>query len=103
MASSRQLTHTTIGTPLYMSPQLLSKQPYTSKCDVWSIGILFYEMIFGHHPWAGNGIISLYNNIMKEKEVYFPPEVEISEVTRSLIIQCLQVDEDDRLSWMELY
>ena len=63
MASSRQMTNTVIGTPLYMSPQLLSKQPYTSKCDIWSIGILFYEMLFGHHPWTANGMFDLYTKI----------------------------------------
>jgi serine/threonine protein kinase len=42
LSSSRQLTSTVIGTPLYMSPQILSKQSYSSKCDIWSIGIIFY-------------------------------------------------------------
>jgi serine/threonine protein kinase len=42
LSSSRQLTRTVIGTPLYMSPQILSKQPYSSKCDVLSVGVIFY-------------------------------------------------------------
>ena len=69
MASSRQMTTTVIGTPLYMSPQVLSKQPYTSKCDIWSVGILFYEMLFGHHPWASNGMVDLYNKISASEEI----------------------------------
>lgn len=36
-----------VGTPLYMSPQILKRQMYTSKCDVWSIGLIFYELIYG--------------------------------------------------------
>jgi serine/threonine-protein kinase ULK2 len=41
------------GTPLYMAPQLLSKinERYTSKSEIWSIGIIFYEMLYGKTPW----------------------------------------------------
>jgi len=35
-----------VGTPLYMAPQILKREKYTSKCDVWSIGVLFYQVRF---------------------------------------------------------
>ncbi len=31
-----------VGTPLYMSPQILNRQSYTSKSDLWSVGLIFY-------------------------------------------------------------
>jgi serine/threonine protein kinase len=31
-----------VGTPLYMAPQILRKLAYTTKCDIWSTGIIFY-------------------------------------------------------------
>lgn len=40
-----------VGTPLYMSPQLLENLEYTAKSDIWSIGMMFFEMIFGRTPW----------------------------------------------------
>jgi serine/threonine protein kinase len=40
-----------VGTPLYMSPQILKKAKYTTKSDLWSIGLIYYEMLHGKTPW----------------------------------------------------
>ena len=40
-----------VGTPLYMSPQILKKGHYTAKSDLWSIGLIYYEMLHGRTPW----------------------------------------------------
>lgn len=42
---------TQCGTPLYTSPEIVSKVPYDSKIDIWSIGILTYEMLYGTIPF----------------------------------------------------
>jgi serine/threonine protein kinase len=31
-----------VGTPLYMSLEILKGKPYTSKCDIWALGLIFY-------------------------------------------------------------
>ena len=40
-----------VGTPLYMSPQILKKSKYTPKSDLWSVGLIYYEMLHGRTPW----------------------------------------------------
>ena len=45
------LLKTVAGTPLYMAPQILKKTSYTTKCDIWSAGIIFYELLVGKLPW----------------------------------------------------
>lgn len=40
-----------IGTPLYMSPESLHSNYYSKKSDIWSLGIVFYEILQGRTPW----------------------------------------------------
>ena len=42
---------TQCGTPIYTSPEVVSKQPYDSKIDIWSIGVLTYELLYGTIPF----------------------------------------------------
>ena len=43
--NNRRLKNQTfVGTPLYMSVEILKSEYYTSKCDIWALGIIFYEV-----------------------------------------------------------
>lgn len=47
-------TNTVLGSPITMAPEVLGSAGYTSyssKVDLWSIGVVFYWMIFGRPPW----------------------------------------------------
>jgi serine/threonine protein kinase len=46
-----------------MAPQLLERSPYTTKCDIWSIGVIYYEMIFGSPPWKARDENELIRNV----------------------------------------
>lgn len=40
-----------VGSPLYMPPESLLHNYYTYKSDVWALGVIYYEMLFGKTPW----------------------------------------------------
>jgi serine/threonine protein kinase len=61
-----QLLRSHVGTPYYMAPQVLQRIDYTSKCDIWSIGVIFYELLFGCLPWNGKSEETLLSAIMTQ-------------------------------------
>ena len=64
------LRNTLCGTPLYTSPELVQKQQYDNKVDIWNIGILTYELVYCRVPFE----IRKEEDIIKvvEDEIYFP-------------------------------
>lgn len=51
-----------LGTPIYMAPEIFKKKKYTSKVDIWSIGIITYKLLVGKSPFHG---ISKFNQLEK--------------------------------------
>jgi serine/threonine protein kinase len=52
------------GTAEYMSPEMVNKEEYSKDIDIWSLGILLYEMIHGHSPFKPNKANFNINDIM---------------------------------------
>lgn len=96
------MLQTACGTPLYMAPQILMNENYTTKCDIWSIGLIFYEMLFGNTPWPCRSQIELINNI-KKMPVRFPHHATVSEDTRGFIKGCLTLNENKRFGWNDCF
>lgn len=65
------------GTPGYMCPQIVFEKKYTAKCDVWSMGIIYYELLFGNLPGRGDDDAIRIKDISKNG-ILFPSNIRIS-------------------------
>lgn len=50
---------THVGTPYYMSPELMQEQHYDEKVDIWSAGCILYEMAAQHPPFQAKNLMAL--------------------------------------------
>ena len=55
---------TMIGTPIYLAPEVCHSKPYGIKADVWSMGVVLYELLNLAPPFTGSNMAALINNIV---------------------------------------
>jgi fused-like protein len=58
-----------------MSPELVKEQPYDATSDLWSLGVILYELFHGQPPFYTNSIYSLINQIVKDPVKYPSPDI----------------------------
>lgn len=92
-----------LGSPLYMSPEALRGQELDPRSDIWSFGIILYEMLAGRPPFQGEQMASLVTSILNsplEDLRRFRPEVPQHLV--NLIQQMLVKEPEKRASSMRM-
>lgn len=91
------LSSTICGSPLYMSPQLLYMKEYNAfEADIWSLGILFYTMVYKSHPYGPLLSIEMYRNALKSSIRY--PASNYSPILAQFIKSFLQKDPKARIT-----
>ena len=68
------MAKTMLGSPIYMAPEILKGQSYTTKADIWSLGVILYEMLYGVCPFQSSSIAMLVNKI-SATEIDFPSKI----------------------------
>lgn len=91
-----------VGTPLYMSPQILNDQKFSAKTDIWSLGMMLYEMLYGKTPWTADSPYKLFENI-NNIALDFPDKPIRSQEVKDLLKLMLIVEDKERISWLELF
>ena len=97
---SQSMVMTSIkGTPLYMAPELVQEQPYNHTVDLWSLGVILYELFVGKPPFFTNSIYTLIQKIVRDPLTW--PE-DMSAEFKSFLRGLLNKRPSERLSWPAL-
>lgn len=106
LKSGMERVNTICGSPLYMAPELLEEKTYTDIVDVWAIGMILYEMLYGNHPYAKCRDIDDLKNF-SQQDIKIPPEntknKNINEKCIELLKKMLNKDENKRIALKELF
>ncbi|XP_022159467.1 serine/threonine-protein kinase TIO isoform X2 [Momordica charantia] len=87
------------GTPLYMAPELVREQPYNHTADLWSLGVILYELFVGQPPFYTNSVYALIRHIVKDPVKY--PD-NMSSSFKSFLKGLLNKVPQNRLTWPAL-
>lgn len=95
LTSSMGVAGTFVGTANYMSPERANGKDYSYRSDVWSAGIVVFELATGRYPFNTKNFMDLYTCLCENPE----PRLEVGEFPASLcdfVAQCLTRDESRR-------
>ena len=87
-----------VGTVPYMSPEQIEGRAIDPRSDLFSLGVLFYELLAGERPFQGASAASLMSAILRDR----PADVsskrgDVPEALARLIARCLEKHPDDRV------
>ena len=98
---NEHMLNTLCGSPMYMAPEIMLKKRYNNKSDLWSVGVIFFEILFGTTPYKAKNMIDLMTAI-KKKPVSLPKN-NLSLDCRDLLLNLLRRDPEKRISWEGLF
>ncbi|KAG5408841.1 hypothetical protein IGI04_005160 [Brassica rapa subsp. trilocularis] len=94
------LLHTTCGTPNYAAPEVLGDQGYDgATADLWSCGVILFELLSGHLPFEDSNLLTLYNKITAAE--YNCP-YWLSPGAKNLIVRILDPNPTTRIKVPEI-
>lgn len=89
-STSETIAGAIVGTPLYMSPEQVQGHPVDNGADIYSLGVLMYELFSGRLPFSGGDLAYQHVNVPP------PPLVDIPQPLSDIIMKCLAKKRSNR-------
>jgi serine/threonine protein kinase len=91
-----------IGSARYMSPEQIRSKPVDARSDIYSLGIVMYEMLTGHTPFDGNNMPEIARqHLQADPPPMTDARTRMPAGLEEMIRRCLEKDPDDRFESME--
>jgi serine/threonine protein kinase len=90
----QDMNETFCGSPDYLSPEVVRKEGYNYLRDIFSMGVLAYELLHGTTPFFSDDLKEIYRKIKHEQPVIRKP---VSADCKRFILACLEKNQDQRL------
>lgn len=90
-----QNEHVIKGTAQYIAPELLKKEPHDFRVDLYSLGIILYQIIYGHLPFDKSDELKIYK-AQVEEEFNFPESSQFSSGLIEIVKKLLEKDPEKR-------
>ena len=84
------------GTIGYMSPEQVRGEPIDARSDIFSLGVVLYEMVGGRRPFAGESKIETLNAILKEEPIFPPAPAAAAGELEQILRRCLEKRKENR-------
>ncbi|XP_046427367.1 serine/threonine-protein kinase ULK3 isoform X1 [Neodiprion virginianus] len=91
------------GSPLYMAPEILLDHKYDARVDLWSVGIIMYECLFGKAPYSSSSFQELAEKIKDRRPIELPKNSYITPECKDLITSLLKHNPSERITFDEFF
>jgi serine/threonine-protein kinase ULK/ATG1 len=95
------------GSPLYMAPEIMNNDVYNDQSDLWSVGLILYEMLYNTHPYESCKSLDELKGVVNTTTIKIPPENsevrDISSECLELLNNILQKNIDKRITWDDFF
>ena len=100
-----ELTTTQLGTPATGAPEIMIGEEYNSKADLWSVGVIIFQLLYNTLPFPGRTRAELKRAILQSKGVKLPENNKnpITEICFDLINRLLKKDPDERIEFEDYF
>ena len=99
---SYNMLDTLCGSPIYMAPEILQHKKYDGKVDLWSLGVILYEMVTNELPFKATNHIELLK-VIETRKFKIEKHIVISKDCYSLLESLLVVNPKNRISFENFF
>ena len=97
-----EVLDTLCGSPLYMAPEIMKTKKYDNKIDLWSSGVVLFQMLFNKTPYTAKNHFELLRKI-DSNHVSIPSKFNISDDCKDILKKLLVKNPKERIEWNNFF